>query len=551
MKRVFGGSRTDDDEGPSARRPETYDEDDDHAALDEATRLLPNRIDSDVRAGYLSPDDPAVTPYNLWTVRFTRYLTVFFTFVTLIWWTLLLISIFITPPGLSTRGSGFYGFSYVTVALITLIVLLLFFSAPSKAARILAAVMSVLLLADMIIVVAVPKIRNEEAWTGIVSVVWALLISVWTLIADRTVKWGKAEEEERLTGRQEERRTLLEWVEVLLSTIFLTVLAAVAFLLTCTLIQRALDARVTPPGVLYWVDGDKYQIHLYCHGNTTDAKGNTLPTVLFEGGEDPVEYGLWRFAENAIANGSFSRYCFADRPGLAWVSLAWVTDVPRIETKLTMMQSDTAPSPFSASQATEALSEALARAGEEGPWILASAGIGSIYSRVFSSRHGDAVKGLVMIDPLHEDLLERVGRPGRGFMLWLRGIISPLGFDRLPAALFKGRDSIDRIWGVVSYQSGRNIFAKLQESLVADSLTKRDVTSSRAIQSRDVPVVVISSGIKMKRDSQWEEKQRDLTQLTDNLHDWDVVHKAPHQVWRTLDGREVIEKRIKQLVHGK
>lgn len=156
-----------------------------------------------------------------------------------------------------------------------------------------------------------------------------------------------------------------------------------------------------------------------------------------------------------------------------------------------------------------------------------------------------------MIDPLHEDLLDRVGRPGRGFMLWLRGIISPLGIDRLPAALFKGRDSVDRIWGVVSYQSGRNIFAKLQESLVAESLTKRDVTSSRAIQSRDVPVVVISSGVKIKKDSRWEEKQRDLTQLTDNLHDWDVVHEAPHQVWRTLDGREIMERRIKQLVHGK
>lgn len=214
-------------------------------------------------------------------------------------------------------------------------------------------------------------------------------------------------------------------------------------------------------------------------------------------------------------------------------------------------QSDIAPSPFSASQATEALSEALARAGEEGPWVLASAGIGSLYSRVFSSRHGLAVKGLVMIDPLHEDLLDRIGRPGRGFTLWLRGIISPLGLDRLPAALFKARDSSDRIWGVVAYQSGRNIFAKLQESLVAESLTRRDVTSSRAIQIRDVPVVVISSGVQIKKDRQWEDKQRDLTQLTDDLHDWDIVSKAPHQVWRTLDGRNVIERRLKQLVHGK
>lgn len=227
------------------------------------------------------------------------------------------------------------------------------------------------------------------------------------------------------------------------------------------------------------------------------------------------------------------------------------TEVTPSEREADIQQSDTAPSPFSASQATEALSEALARAGEEGPWVLVSAGIGSIYSRVFSSRHGDAVKGLVMIDPLHEDLLQRIGRPGRGFMLWLRGIISPLGLDRLPAALFKGRNGSDRIWGVVSYQSGRNIFAKLQESLVADSLTRRDVTSSRAIQNRDVPVVVISSGVQMRKDSQWEEKQRDLTQLTDNLHDWDVVSKAPHQVWGTLDGREIIERRIKQLVRGK
>lgn len=156
-----------------------------------------------------------------------------------------------------------------------------------------------------------------------------------------------------------------------------------------------------------------------------------------------------------------------------------------------------------------------------------------------------------MIDPLHEDLLDRVGRPGRGFMLWLRGIISPLGLDRLPAALFRGRNSRDRVWGKVSYQSGKQIFAKFQESLVADSLTRRDVTSSRAIQARDVPVVVISSGIELKRDSQWESKQRDLTQLTDDLHDWDVVDKAPHQVWKTLEGRDKIEKRLKQLVNGR
>ena len=156
--------------------------------------------------------------------------------------------------------------------------------------------------------------------------------------------------------------------------------------------------------------------------------------------------------------------------------------------------------------ASDALSQTLSRAGEEGPWILASAGIGSLYSRVFSSRHGKDVRGILMIDPLHEDLLSRVGGPGRGFLLWLQGAISPLGIQRSLGAILRGRNSADRVWGRASYQSGSTIFAKLQESLVANSLSKRDVESSRVIQDRDTPVVVISSGEQIRRDSEWEDK---------------------------------------------
>lgn len=182
--------------------------------------------------------------------------------------------------------------------------------------------------------------------------------------------------------------------------------------------------------------------------------------------------------------------------------------------------------------------------------MLASAGVGSLYSRIFSSRHGKEIKGILMIDPLHEDLLHRIGKPGRGFLLWLRGVLSPLGLDRIPGALLRGRTKEDRVWGRAAYQNGKTIFAKLQESLVAESLTKRDVVASRAIQLPDTPVTVITSGIEMRRDSEWESKQRDLTHLTQNLVDWDIVAKAPHQVWRTLEGREMIERRLKKLVRG-
>jgi hypothetical protein len=286
--------------------------------INEHTRLLPNRLDSDVV--YLSPDDPAVSPYNLWSVRIVRYATVLLTALTLVWWTLMLVSAFVTPPGLHARGSAWFAFSYASLAMSTLVVTLLFFAAPSKAARVLSILMAALMGLDVIVLLAVDKTRHEEVWVGVASVVWALLMSVWALFADRTVQWGKHEEEERLTGRIETRRTVAEWAQVVMSTIALGIMAACLTLMTCSLVLRALDAKLAPPGDMYWVDEDQYQMHLYCHGNKTDARGNEMPTVLLEGGEDPVEDGLWQFAENAVKNGSISRFCFADRPGIAWVS---------------------------------------------------------------------------------------------------------------------------------------------------------------------------------------------------------------------------------------
>ncbi|KAI0482785.1 hypothetical protein GGR56DRAFT_621557 [Xylariaceae sp. FL0804] len=528
MNRLWRGS--DQEERDRSPPPDSgrasYDADR-HDAANEHTRLLPNRVES---TNYLSPDDPAVTPYNLWSVRITRYLTVFFALLTFIWWVIMLVSAFITPPGFHTRASGFFAFAYASLALANLLFTLVFFATPSKAVRILSIVIAAFLLLDMVLLLAVEKTRHEEGWVGIVGVVWAFLMALWTLLTDRLVAWGKNEEEERLTGRAETRRSLLEWIAVLASTLSMVVLVVVAFLITCTLVLRALDAGLAPPGKLYWVDGDKYQMHVYCRGNRTDDRGHKLPTVLLEGGEGPVEDGLWQFADQCIESGAISRYCFVDRPGFAW--------------------SDTAPSPLSAGMAVEAESEALVRAGEDGPWVLLSAGIGSIYSRIFSARKGDDIKGLLLVDPLHEDLLDEVGSPGRGFLLWIRGILSPLGLDRVPGALFNGRTKEDRVWGRSAYQTGKNIYTKLQENLVAGTLSQRDVASSSAIQSPDTPLSLISSGKRIRKSSDWEEKQRDLSHITRNLQHWDIVKKAPHQVWDTEEGRLTMEKRLKQLVHA-
>ena len=493
---------------------------------DERTRLIPPRND-----GFLDPDDPAVSPYNLFTVRAVRYVCVLLLVISFLWWVLLLVSIFISPPSMHSRGSGFFDFSYTTLTLGNLLVAVLFFSTPSKAMEVSSFIIAGLLLVDMIIVLAVQRLRSEEGWVGIASVIWATLIALYNVMADRVVTWGKKEEEERLTGRRETRRTLREWCAVLTATVIMVILIIVTILLTATLILRSRDASLKPPGQRYFVDGDKYKLHIACVGEityTVDGKRN--PTVLVEGGEYPVEDTMEDWVYNSLKNGTIDRYCYYDRPGLAW--------------------SDNAPSPHSAGMTSDALSEALARAGEEAPWVLVSAGVGSIYSRIFSSRHGKEIHGIFLIDPLHEDLLYRIASPGRGFVLWVRGIISPLGYDRLAGALFKGRTREDRVYGKSAYQAGKFIKAKLQENLVANSLTKNEVSQARNIQMADTPLVVVSSGIEVRKDNQWERKQEDLTKITDRLVAWDTVNGASHQVWETFEGRAVLEKRLGELVRA-
>ena len=428
-----------------------------------------------------------------------------------------------------SRGSGFFDFSFTTLTAGNLLVAILFFSTPSKAMQISSFVITAFLLIDVIIIAAVARLRNEEGWVGIASVVWATLMSLYMVGTDRVVAWGKKEEEERLTGRSETKRSLKEWLAVLAEFVIMVVFIVIVVLLTATLILRSRDAGLAPPGERIYVDGDKYQVHLACVGEVSyNDEGVRNPTILLEGGEDPVEGTFEDWVYNAYQNGTINRYCYWDRPGLAW--------------------SDNAPSPHSASMSADAFSEALARAGEEGPWILVSAGVGSIYSRIFSSRNRQDIHGILLIDPLHEDLLHRIGSPGRGFMLWARGILSPLGWDRLPAAIFKGRSREDRVYGKSAYQGGKYIKSKLQENLVADSLTKNEVTTARTVQDKDTALVVISSGIKVRTDKEWENKQKDLTTMTDNLISWDVVNKAPHRVWETLEGRTILEKRLGELV---
>ncbi|KAL4802724.1 hypothetical protein BDV18DRAFT_146414 [Aspergillus unguis] len=521
MVNTYSRSRSESREG--------YRQEDDneaHPNVDERTRLLPRETGQ-----YLSPDDPAVSPYNLWSVRALRGLSSTFLAISFIWWTFLLVSLFVSAPAMHTRGSGFFAFAYTTLTVGYILFGLIFFSVPSKAMKICGLVLSLFLFIDMCLTVAVPRIRVEEGWVGIATVVWAFLISVYIIIQDRYVAWGKREEEERLTGREETRRSLREWLAVLAETFFMAIIAIISVLFMITLALRARDATLQAPGQKYYVSAGNYQVHLDCVGsNTTSATENTV-TVLLEAGDGPVEHTFQPFIDELHQKGAIPRYCYWDRPGIAW--------------------SDNAPSPFSAGMASDALSEALALAGEEGPFVLVSAGIGSIYSRIFASRHLLETKAIFLIDPLHEKYLSSdIADSGRGFGLWIRGILSPLGIDRILGAVFKHRTREDRVFGRSAYQTGKFIRAKLQENLVAASMTYSEIEAARHVQMAETPLVVVSSGNEVDHSTKWADSQEDLTGITKNLRNWDIVKEAPHEVWKTTEGRRVIEERLRALVEG-
>lgn len=45
-------------------------------------------------------------------------------------------------------------------------------------------VVAVILFVDTIVIAAVSRVRLEEGWVGLASVIWALLMSIWTITVD-------------------------------------------------------------------------------------------------------------------------------------------------------------------------------------------------------------------------------------------------------------------------------------------------------------------------------------------------------------------------------
>jgi hypothetical protein len=150
------------------------------------------------------------------------------------------------------------------------------------------------------------------------------------------------------------------------------VLLAVAGILYEQAGQAFDRAKYPEVGTRYDIGGRK--LNIACEGTGS-------PTVVFESDGGRTGY-MWVAVQHEVAR--FTRACWYDRAGYGW--------------------SDPGPSHHYSDSMARDLHALLHKAGVAPPYVLASSGMGTFPVRVFRGYYPDEVAGLVLAEPVPEDI---------------------------------------------------------------------------------------------------------------------------------------------------
>jgi pimeloyl-ACP methyl ester carboxylesterase len=151
---------------------------------------------------------------------------------------------------------------------------------------------------------------------------------------------------------------------------------AVVVAFVFTLIPQS--APPEPTGRL--IDLGGHHLHLNC-------SGHGRPTVVVENGLGDFSFD-WLLVQREVDKST--RICTYDRAGYAW--------------------SDPGPKPRTFDQLNLELHDALARAGERGPFVLVGHSFGGGVVRAYVARYPLDVLGLVLVDIVSEDQIIPMGK---------------------------------------------------------------------------------------------------------------------------------------------
>jgi pimeloyl-ACP methyl ester carboxylesterase len=440
---------------------------------------------------------------SYWRTVFKVLLYVFLLFE-IIWLVLLFMNLAFsfTIPGLNfSPGSGFLEFDFTILTLLNVVFTLTFFDAQTYGDLILDDASIILLLIDLVFLMAVPTLRHRHSTAvGLVTLIIAIVVYISvSVIHYFTLSWQhRLRDEFDIDPRELESQTvLIRLFKTSLSFTLRFVFTAIILLISITILVRAFfDIKEKRPGVLVPVADGRYNVHVYCDPLSRPEKYENLTVLVESSYGSAQDFSSWLI--DLQNEQKIGRVCYWDRPGYGY--------------------SDSVSSPFSIGSAVDVLSSSL-NDSPDTKYMLVSHGVGGLYSRVFAARHSSQIHSVVLIDTLHEeDFLHRAGLLKK---LWYfaQGILGPV----FPSKFRYSSYSRARLQELQSTRTGYN-----------------EVKFSNLVLPSSMPVAVVTSSESIEKHHNWDERQRQLTKLTDNNVAWKILD-GPHELWKDQSCREQLQ----------
>lgn len=260
--------------------------------------------------------------------------------------------------------------------------------------------------------------------------------------------------------------------------------------------------RLMPPGRL--VDAGGHKLHLLIMG---EERGG--PTIVLEAGGMATS-PQWSLIQPGIAD--FARVVSYDRAGLGW--------------------SQPGRAPRDARTIAGELHTALHNAGLPGPYILVGASLGGPYATVFADTYRDEVAGLVLLDSVHPDQLERLPPQARRALAGLRIVnrvlpmLARLGLTHLvdvTGILLAGMPSklpADAAGQLRTFAHWPGHWAAVDAEVSAWDVTMEQMRRALHGSLRDLPLTVITApdnpGMEAMREP-WLDMQRELASASNSV----------------------------------
>lgn len=500
--------------------------------------LEPNVLETTETTPLLNPDDPKVSPLNLYKIQLLNYIVYILWVINCAIFFVLLLSDFVAIPGLNFNKS-FTETDLIVISALTNLVTLWHIAIPSYYERILGTFSSILTMIDFIVVLCILYLRRQFG-LGVLVILWTFFTLLFNTLVDYWVEQGKISQEIKYTGRPEYRRTFKEMLIVTTRFLIKGMILIAIWNISLSIWISGFDTHEKPWGKLVPVNNDLFKVHLSCYG---DMKNGTQPIVVVEGGQQTSSEEFVDWIEELYNLNKVERYCIWDRPGYGF--------------------SDGAPSPISMSIIIDYLIEALNYEDIHGPFAVVGFDIGGLYAKVLASKL-ESVKYLMFVDSWHEDLLKL--RPFRfkekvnfkefdvmdsivGFKVWLKGMFSPLGlvtnFHWFTHPLTYSSNS--RIWGPDMIHQPKYLRYRLQEQISSLILSYNEVAGANAVLTANgVMTSVISSESMTKKLRNWSNWQRLLTKVG-LCQEWGVV-KGGHFLWENQLGKQNLQDMLLRLI---